>query len=74
MIYDRLNNKEQYYSLNNNFKKAFEFLTNTDLKNIEDDAYLEQLNGYKNYISNKLKKNVETYLYSIMDNKLKKLD
>ena len=43
------------------------------LKNIEDNAYLEQLNGYKNYISNKLNKHVETYLYSIIDKKLKKL-
>ena len=39
MIYDRLKNKEQYYTLHKNFKKAFEFLANTDLKNIEDGSY-----------------------------------
>ncbi len=39
MIYDRLNNKEQYYTLHKHFKKAFEFLANTDLKNIEDGSY-----------------------------------
>lgn len=44
------------------------------LKNIEDDAYQEQLNGYKNYIENKLNKKVFTYLYSIMDNTIKELN
>ena len=44
------------------------------LKNIEDEAYVEQLNGYKNYIINKLNKDVEMYLYSIIDKNLKKLD
>lgn len=43
------------------------------LKNIEDKAYIKQLNGYKKYISNFLKKDVNLYLYSIMENKLKKL-
>jgi len=44
------------------------------LKNIEDDAYLEQLNGYKTYIGNKLKKPVEIYLYSIIDKFLNNLN
>lgn len=39
MIFDNLKNCEQYYSLNTNFKKAFEFLLNTDLKNLEDGRY-----------------------------------
>jgi len=39
MIYDRLTNCEQYYVLGEKFKKAFEFLKNTDLKNIEDGSY-----------------------------------
>ena len=43
------------------------------LKNIMDDAYLNQLNGYKNYIENKTNKKVYTYLYSIIDRKLIKL-
>lgn len=39
MIYDRLSNCEQYYILGEKFKKAFEFLKNTDLKSIEDGSY-----------------------------------
>lgn len=39
MIYDRLNNCEQYFSLNEKFKKAFKFLAETDLKSIEDGSY-----------------------------------
>ncbi len=44
------------------------------LKHIDDEAYYKQLNGYKNYISNKLNKEVHVYLYSIMDNKLQSID
>lgn len=43
------------------------------LKNIKDKAYLEQLNGYKNYIENKCNKTVNIYLYSIIDEKLEKI-
>jgi ATP-dependent helicase/nuclease subunit A len=43
------------------------------LKNIEDSAYQEQLNGYKNYIENTLNKKVFIYLYSIMDNIMKNM-
>ena len=39
MIYDRLSNCEQYYVLGEKFKKAFDFLKNTNLKNIEDGSY-----------------------------------
>ena len=38
------------------------------LKNIDDVLYDNQLNGYREVISNKLKKDVECYLYSIIDN------
>ncbi len=37
------------------------------LKDISDDNYLKQLNGYKEFIHEKTKKDVECYLYSIMD-------
>ncbi|MGM9882038.1 MAG: UvrD-helicase domain-containing protein [Bacilli bacterium] len=43
------------------------------LKNINDTAYLRQLDGYKNYIERVFDKRVEIYLYSIMDNVLQKL-
>ena len=39
MIYDRLNNKEQYYVLNKNFKKAFDFLSNTNLLELKEGSY-----------------------------------
>ena len=44
------------------------------LKNTTDKAYLKQLKGYKNYIESITNKNVETYLYSIIDEKLVNLD
>ena len=43
------------------------------LKNIKDDAYKVQLNGYKNHIENATKKQVNTYLYSILENKIEKI-
>ena len=47
MIYDKLDNLAQYFSLNENFKKAFDFLTATDLKNIKDGSY--EIEGKKIY-------------------------
>ena len=44
------------------------------LMRIEDLEYIKQLNGYKEYIENKTKKNVNIYLYSIMSFEIKKLD
>ena len=44
------------------------------LKNTSDEAYLKQLNGYANYIKNKTNKDVNIYLYSIIDGELKELD
>lgn len=40
------------------------------LKSTSDKAYEKQLMGYKKYIENKLSKRCETYLYSLIDNKL----
>ena len=40
------------------------------LKNTEDNAYKLQLNGYKEYIKNLTSKEVNTYLYSILDRKI----
>ena len=44
------------------------------LKNVDDDGYLKQLSGYKDYISKKSGKDVSIYLYSIINGELKKLD
>jgi len=43
------------------------------LKNIDDDNYLKQLNGYKDYIEKISGKKVNIYLYSIMDGIISKL-
>ena len=39
------------------------------LKNIEDENYINQLKGYKEFIESKTNKKVNLYLYSIIDNK-----
>ena len=44
------------------------------LKNIDDENYEQQLLGYKNYIENITGKNVNTYLYSIIDINYKKIN
>ena len=43
------------------------------LNNIEDEAYINQLNGYKEYIENITNKKVNIYLYSIINSNLRKL-
>ena len=44
------------------------------LKNISDEKYLEQLNGYKEYIESISDKKVNLYLYSIIDSKIEKVN
>lgn len=44
------------------------------LKNIDDENYLKQLMGYKEYIAKKSGKDVSIYLYSIIDGELRSLD
>lgn len=44
------------------------------LSHIEDEAYLKQLNAYKEYVESKTSKKVDLYLYSIMKNDLKKIN
>ena len=43
------------------------------LKNIDDDEYINQLKEYKNYIEMKTNKNINTYLYSIIDEEFKEI-
>ena len=43
------------------------------LKNIDDEAYINQLNGYKDYIEKITDKSTNVYLYSVMDGKLQKM-
>jgi len=44
------------------------------LRNISDKNYLKQLNGYKKYIESISNKKVNIYLYSILNDELKKMD
>jgi len=44
------------------------------LKNTADEVYMKQLNGYRDYIMSISDKTVDIYLYSIMDEKLVKLN
>ncbi len=43
------------------------------LKNIDDEEYLKQLNTYKTYLFLKTNKNINIYLYSLINNTLKML-
>ena len=43
------------------------------LKNVTDEHYKEQLEGYKEYISKITNKKVNTYLYSIIDEKMSEI-
>ena len=71
-----INNNETYHGIIDLMLEYNDHIDIIDykLKNIEDDAYQEQLNGYKKYIENKLNKKVDIYLYSIMDNIIKKMN
>ena len=44
------------------------------LKNIDDDAYVKQLNVYYEYIRSVSDKKVSLYLYSIIDNRVKEVE
>lgn len=44
------------------------------LKNVEDEAYVIQLDGYKRYIEKLTGKRVNTYLYSILDSEIREVD
>ena len=39
------------------------------LKNVLDDNYIKQLNGYKDYIKTKTNKDINLYLYSLLEHK-----
>ena len=43
------------------------------LKNIEDENYDKQLNGYRTFLEKKTKKKVDCYLYSIIDEKYRQI-
>jgi len=44
------------------------------LKNIDDEEYIKQLLGYKNFIKEKTNKKISVYLYSLLEETLKNID
>ena len=44
------------------------------LSNIDDMAYVDQLRGYKNYLSKIVNKPIKLYLYSLLKGKYKIID
>lgn len=49
MIIDKLENAQFYYGLGEKFKKGFEYLKNTDLKNFENGKY--EIDGDEIFVS-----------------------
>ena len=50
------------------------YIIDFKLKNIDDPLYVTQLKTYKDYLKTRTNKPIETYLYSIMDRELRKID
>lgn len=75
---------EFIYELDNETKHGFidlmlEYDNHIDIidykmKNIKDDNYLKQLNGYRSYIEQITKKKVNIFLYSILNDTLEKIN
>ena len=54
-------------------KEKENIIVDYKLKNTKDEAYINQLNGYKNYIEKITNKTTKIYLYSILDEKLEEI-
>jgi len=73
-IYEEDNEiKHGFIDLMLEYEKAIDII-DYKMKNITDENYLKQLNGYKNYIESISEKEVNIYLYSILDDTLHKLN
>ena len=72
-IYEKDNNK--YHGIIDLMLEYDSYIDIIDYKllNVSSDSYKEQLNGYKKYIENVSKKEVNIYLYSILDGEFTKL-
>ena len=77
-----LNIYKEYEFIDNNSHGIIDLMLEYDnyidiidykLKNITDNDYIKQLNGYKEYIEKLFSKKVNIYLYSINDNRLEKV-
>ena len=50
------------------------YIVDYKLKNIDDENYIKQLSVYYDYVKSISDKEVYLYLYSIIDNKVKKIE
>ena len=79
---DQANVLKEYEFYVNNQKGIIDLLLEYDdhidiidykLSHIDDIEYVNQLTGYKNYISTKSNKNINLYLYSILNNEIREI-
>ena len=77
-----INIYKEYEFIDNNTLGIIDLILETDstlkvvdykLKNIDDDAYVNQLKGYANYLKKVSDKKIELYLYSILNEELKQI-
>ncbi len=68
--------KEEYHGIIDLLliKENENIIVDYKLKNIKDEAYINQLKGYKKYIESINKKPTKIYLYSIIDETLKQIN
>ena len=69
------NNEEEKHGIIDLMLEYSDYIDIIDykLKNIDDEAYIKQLNGYKDYIESITNKKVNIYLYSLIDSNYQKL-
>lgn len=73
---DNINDKNQIHGIIDLMIEYDNYIDIIDYKlsSIEDEAYIDQLNKYKEYIARKSKKEVNIYLYSISKNFMRKIE
>ena len=67
------NNKHGFIDLLIEYENEYKII-DYKLSNIDDNAYIDQLKGYKEYISKLVNKPINLYLYSLFKGTYKKID
>lgn len=73
-IYEKDN--QEYHGIMDLMMVNKEDITIIDYKlnHIDDEHYIDQLHGYKDYLKTKTNKPIHTYLYSILNNEIKEVN
>ncbi len=71
-FYDTITNKNGIIDLMIEYSDRI-LIIDYKLKNIDDEAYENQLKGYYNFVNNKTNKRVECYLFAILSKTIKKI-